>query len=316
MLNNTSNECNESYYNIINLYWTISNPYDDFFNSKEYYDTDKRFYSIDKEEDNNENLENQKYPLFNDKEEENNLSVSVNKDDKISPEIKLNIASNIITGVTAVNSVLPVNQIITFPKRKIFEVKREKKIEKVRKRNNKKKKVHTKANKDNILIKIHRKVLKYTLKFINSKLNKSKNSEINCIKLKKIDNSIFRKYNNKVILELLKMKLKDLLSFKLSGKFLKQDKDYNKKKIDYIFEHGDEEIKNLLNLTFKEILDIYCSNNNSDFFIDFIKIDDDIKIFQKQNLEQNYIEKYENIAKNYESIINSIYPRPKSQRSK
>lgn len=311
-----SKELDDVYYKNFNFDLTKFDPYDNNSFFSDYINDIDNNYS--KEDDDNY-LENQKPP----KNEENESFIINNQNYKISSQVKKFKTPNIaLTKVTAENSVLPPKQIIIMSKKKIFEIKKIKNNEKGRKRNNQiyiKKKKHTKINKDNILIKIHRRVFKNTLEFINSILRKSKNSEINSIQLKKNDNSRFSKYNNKIILNLLKMKLKDLLSYKLSRKFKKKDKDYNRKKIDFILDHGDKDIISVINITFKEILDIYCSNgsnNNNELFKDFIKLDDDIKIFEKQNLEKNFIEKYENIAKNYENIINNINPRPKNYKNK
>ena len=146
-------------------------------------------------------------------------------------------------------------------------------------------------------------------KHINLKLSKSQNPKLNKIQLVKIDTSIITVSKKEDNLELLNKKMKDILSNKISSKYLYLEEDYNKKQIEFILKQNDEDINYELNLTYREILDVY-SNNKKDnpIFKDFKTLDDDLEELRIVN-DQKYLQLYEYTAKNLESIINAIFPR-------
>ena len=125
----------------------------------------------------------------------------------------------------------------------------------------------------------------------------------------KIDTSIITISKREDNLELLDKKMKDILSSKISSKYLYLEEDYNKKQIEFILQQNDEDINYELNMTYREILDIY-SNNKKDnpIFKDFKTLDDDLEKLKKDN-NKKYLQLYKDTAKNLEPIINAIRPR-------
>ena len=204
---------------------------------------------------------------------------------------------------------------VTLPstKEKIFKTKKFKNFIGRKSKNSlyNKEKPHTKKSKDNIITTIKRKLINYSLEFINSLIKKSKNDEINKIKLLKIDNTSSIVYNKEKSLDLLNLTLKDLLSGTLSKKYKLLDENYNKININLIIENKENDLINAFNITLREILHIYCDDNKNGFFEDLKRLKDDKNNFKSKNEEKSYIELYEKTAKNFEEIINGIIPKKK-----
>ena len=182
--------------------------------------------------------------------------------------------------------------------------------------------IHTKYNRDNIITKIKRNLYNNFLEFINEKIKLSDNKEIKKIKLKKINGEVIKISSREGNLNLLKKTLKEILSERLSSKYKKYisiNCNYNKEKINYIFNSNEEELKNILNKNLREILFIYCNNNveNEDFedFEKFKRLKDDIEKFKNKNEKEEYINLYENAAYNFEKIIKGIHPRKSRKRN-
>ena len=232
-----------------------------------------------------------------------------------SPTKKIDLVKNNITKTTNDHTFLPIKPILS--KAKIFKINKIKKSRQGRKKLNQvynNEETHTKYSGDNIAIKIKRNNYNNYLKHINLKLRKSKNPNLNNIELKKIDTSIITVSKKEENLELLDQKIKDTLSNKISSKYLYLEEDYNKKKIEFILQQNDKDINYELNLTNREILDIYCNNKKDNLiFKDFKTLDDDLKELKKKN-DDKYIKLYEYTAKNFEQIINAIFPRRKRKK--
>lgn len=116
---------------------------------------------------------------------------------------------------------------------------------------------HNKFSTDNIIKKIKQKLLKYLVlsckPYIGNKLN-----SLNY----KIVNESGKKFN----LKLLDMHLKDLLSQEISGKCTTKSVDMNKKYIKQIIErNNDETINYILNITFRDWIDIFTLKRKSTF---------------------------------------------------
>ena len=106
------------------------------------------------------------------------------------------------------------------------------------------------------------------------------------------------------------MTLKQLLSNYITKKIKHFSKDYNKEKINLIFEKNERFLMDILNMTLREILNIYCDNNvKNNIFKYFKRLKDDIEKYQRKNESVKYIELYEETATNFEKIINTIIPR-------
>ena len=221
-----------------------------------------------------------------------------------TPTKKIDLIKNNVTKTTNDHTFLPIKPILS--KAKIFEINKIKKRRQGRKKMNQvynNEETHTKYGGDNIATKVKRNNFNNYLKHINLKLRKSKNPILNNIELKKIDTSIITVSKKEENLELLDQKIKDTLSNKISRKFLYLEEDYNKKKIEFILQQNDKDINYELNLTNREILDIYCNNKKDNpIFKDFKTLDDDLKELKKEN-DDKYIKLYEYTAKNFEQII-------------
>ncbi len=212
-------------------------------------------------------------------------------------------------------------------KEKIFNIKKiNKKSKAGRKSKNSSKKndkgIHTKKNKDNIIMKIKKAIYNHSLEFLNDKLENSENPKLQKLRLLKINKSIIGVHSKQKNLTLLKMNLKDIFYNKLSDKYSQKDINHNIKTINKILEENDDEIKAILNTSFEDIIKIYTLKNENPLFDGFTKIDKDIKVFEElyeddeKKEKENYIKKYKNIAENFEEIINCIHPRDKKKKNK
>ena len=243
----------------------------------------------------------------------------LNQDDKKNLVLnkKLNENVNLYTN-TKSTAEKTLSKIVISSPTKIFEIR------KVKKKGRKKKyeivykdKIHTKLNKDNIITKIKRNVYNHCLKFVNLLLSKSKNYKLKGIKLHKNNNSIIIASKKEENLYLLDLPIKEILSNKLSNKYIYLHEDYNKDKINYILRQNDIELNEVLNKTFREMLYLYCQDNANDttIFKDFKRLNDDLETFIKENEDEDededYINEYKKITLEFEDVINSIFPRKK-----
>ena len=173
---------------------------------------------------------------------------------------------------------------------------------------------HTKFEKKNILTKFKKKVYNNYLEFINKNIKDPPDEEIKKrkrkIKLRKINNSTIEVSSKKDNLELLEMKMKDILSQPLSNKFKNIDKNYNKKSIDFILKQKDKKLSSILNKKYDEVIRIYAYDSIDKDFDDFKSLKDDIK-----NMEnETYIEEYKKYAKSFK--INYIDIKERAPRRK
>ena len=215
-------------------------------------------------------------------------------------------------------------------KEKIFEIKKKK-----RNCGRKSKKVmdnkigkHNKEYPDNLRDKIKRTIYKHTLNFINKLIENLKNNKKKFY-LRKINTKLIFNCKKEKILELLNIKVKDILSINISKHHKKIENNFNKKIIDLIIKqyedllnenlaYKSEEIESLekiievFNKTFREMIEIYIDineQNQYNFYKEFIKLNDDIKNFREKGEKSNYIQKYENYARNFIKNIENIESR-------
>ena len=300
---------------------------DEIFDQPSFYENNYEIHSFGLNEEN-----------FNDKEdyeitsqEKNNLyfinspqlaqeinnEIDFNSNEKIpSPKSKLNLPNNDKTKTTNDNTIFLAKPIIS--KAKVFEIKKIKKTKLGRKKLNQiynSKNAHTKYNKDNIITKIKRNINANFLENLNLNLRKSKNPNLNKIQLVKIDTSVITVSKKEENIDLLDQEIKYTLSSKITPKFLYLEKDYNKKNIEFILQQNDKEINYQLNLTNREILDIYSNNRKvNPNFKNFKTLEDDLEELKTKH-DHNYLKLYEYIVKNFESIINKIFPRRKRKKN-
>lgn len=300
---------------------------DEIFDEPSFYENNNKILSFELNEEN-----------FNDKEdyeitsqEKNNLyfinspqlaqeinnEIDFNSNEKIpSPKSKLNLPNNDKTKTTNDNTIFLAKPIIS--KAKVFEIKKIKKTKLGRKKLNQiynSKNAHTKYNKDNIITKIKRNINDNFLENLNLNLRKSKNPNLNKIQLVKIDTSVITVSKKEENIDLLDQEIKYTLSNKITPKFLYLEKDYNKKNIEFILQQNDKEINYQLNLTNREILDIYSNNRKvNPNFKNFKTLEDDLEELKTKH-DDNYLKLYEYTVKNFESIINKIFPRRKRKKN-
>jgi hypothetical protein len=171
-----------------------------------------------------------------------------------------------------------------------------------------KKNQHNKFEKNNIIIKIKRRAFNFSLRLINKMLKKSENEDIKKIKLKKIKNSIIAVCEKHQNLDLLETKLKDLLSNDISPKYTKKENkaNFNKIQIDIILEKGEPELKEVLNKTFYDMINLYVQEKDENtLYKDIGNIEDDKKkiISLYESDGEVYFDRYKEIAKELKQII-------------
>ena len=215
-------------------------------------------------------------------------------------------------------------------KEKIFEIRKKKRNcgRKTKKGIDKKKGKHNKEYPDNLRDKIKRTIYRHTLSFINI-LIKNLNNNKKKYFLRKINTTQIFKCKKEKIIELLNIKVKDILSNNISKHHKKIENNFNQKIIDSIIKQYEdikkekqnykseeiqfiEEINEVFNKTFREMLEIYIDANNQfqfNFYKDFIKLKDDIKTLREKGEKDNYILKYEDYSENFIKNIENIEPR-------
>jgi len=210
----------------------------------------------------------------------------------------------------------------------IFMVKKEKKTLLGRRKRNRiylNEARHNKFEKKDVLTKIKKKAYISFLGLINKNIKDSKDEEIKKrkIKLRKVDNSVIEVSSKIDNLELINMKMEDILSAALSNNHKKIDKNYNKNAIDFILKRKDEKLITTLNKSFEDVIRIYAGDLRDKNFDGFKTIEDDVKKI-KDHLkddpdlefeEMNYIKTYTQYAKNFKLTYMNIKERsPKKKK--
>ena len=177
--------------------------------------------------------------------------------------------------------------------------------------------VHTKYRDDDIIMKIKVKSWDHYEDHLNLMLKRSDNDQINRIILIKIDPSIIKVHSRDDNLALLNKKISDIFSGKISKRFKNVEPLYNAKKIDLILQEGDPEIISALNKTFLDSIDLYCSKRTDIYlFEELQKLENDIEEFKNNGENEDYIQKYTEIAKNFKQKIKVIHKRQPRRKEK
>lgn len=166
-------------------------------------------------------------------------------------------------------------------------------------------KIRTKMDEDEILIKIKKHTNAFYLNLLNSALKYSDNEHLNKLQLYKIDTKMYTITDKDVNLKLLEIKVKDIFTLPLSSKYKNFPKDSNRIIIKSILEENDEKINKYFNLSFKDMINMYVHT----------KINEDLEKFRKNGDSLDYINKYREIALNFESHIRKIIPRSKRKEN-
>ena len=215
---------------------------------------------------------------------------------------------------TATATQMPANPEIRAKRTAIFEMKKVKhKFLGRRKKNRiyKYKAKHTKNETKNIMNKIKKASYNNFLELFNNNLKDSKDEEIKKrkIKLRKVSNSFIEVSSKNDNLDLIKLKMKDILSKPLSNNHKTFDKNYNKKAIDFILNRKDEKLISNLNKSFEDVIRIYADDLTDKNFDGFKTIKDDINLKEDSDLELEeleYIKTYKAYAKNYKETFMNI----------
>ena len=159
---------------------------------------------------------------------------------------------------------------------------------------------HTKFSHDNILRKIKVKFLHKIINFMNRLIITKYSTKIHMLKHLKgkisQDNSIsFNKM-------LLNSKLKDIFSSnEINGKYKLFEKFYNKEIIEKIYKENIIELIDILEMTFLDAFIIFKNEDNSDKMDGLEKLDKVIEELKLKEKNEEYIQKFEKVAKNFEN---------------
>ena len=116
---------------------------------------------------------------------------------------------------------------------------------------------HNRMSPDNIIKKVKAELFRYMTLFLNNIINNSNLGE-NDNEIYKLDYRFINQLNREIDLKYLNMPLKDLFSLDISPKYRKLEPRANKINIEKILnENQDEVIQFVLNMTFRDWLDIF-----------------------------------------------------------
>jgi len=165
-----------------------------------------------------------------------------------------------------------------------------------------KRKIHDRCELGNIRSKIKNKFHQFIIEFLNEKIKK-KNFKL---KFRKINYKFINLRNKTLNEKLMNMKIKEFLSFDISFKYKRINKDNNKK----ILKKTDFFMKKYYDLTYAEFYNKYfLKKKYFNYFINIIE-QREIRLMKDKNSENNiefnnYINKIKNLALNYTSYYNN-----------
>ena len=171
---------------------------------------------------------------------------------------------------------------------------------------------HTKYSHDNILRKIKVKFLKRVINYINS-IIMSKNIDGISI-LKPLKGEIAQNNTIQYNIELMNSKLRNILSSnEINGKFKLFDKYYNKNVIDTIYNENIKELIDIFEMTFFDVFKIFRDKNETEKLNGFEKIDSVIREIKLKEKDEEYINKLEKVAMNYENYYSENLSRKRDK---
>jgi hypothetical protein len=297
------------------------------------------YYSIEEVVSNYQDIYSKKSFLDEDEEKsfqnQNFSSYNINTDNNM---IENSLYTNIdfplpLLGSTQNTEIISGNEKpkteIMKPKIKIFEFIKEKKEEKnilkqKRKRNeNSKGKVHTKYDSDNIARKIKTKLFDGIIKILNNSLLRkgkifhiAKTKNNNSIHFVKINQDFLSQTSVQSTLDLLNSTLRDIFSQKCSVKY-KNYPDINRTSIQEISGNTFYERTNeILDMTFFQCLEHFRGSNKYEVLNQLEKEHENaLKEFYEKYGDDEYIKKFSECLKKYETIFSGKKPK-KSKFSK
>ena len=165
---------------------------------------------------------------------------------------------------------------------------------------------HTKYSRDNILRKIKVKFLSKLIKHINRIIIRKYNHIIKVLLPLKgaVSQNNTISFNQK----LLNSKLKDIfINYDINGKFRLYKNNYNKEIVETIYKNNIQELIDILEITFLDAFNIFKNITESQKLNGMDKLDDVIEDIKKKENNEDYIDKFKNIAMNFENnYLNKI----------
>ena len=175
---------------------------------------------------------------------------------------------------------------------------------------------HDKYESDNIIKKCKNILISYMIKNINIYLDKEKKYK----PLLDLDYSLISNIKKDSDLELLSMKLKDIVSKDISSKYKSkfEEKDYNKNIINEIIqnEENNEKLMNLLDMTFSDWIDIFTYKIKNEYNKEINLLQQALdKINKKNNNDKIYLSKLIFYLYNYKRWFESKKGRNTNEKS-
>lgn len=225
--------------------------------------------------------------------------------------IDLDIDVNIIGDTNKKNKNYVIKNNVKVKKNQlIFNIKKIKKLGRIKKNSTKKGK-HNKMTKDNVIRRFKVQLITHIFNYINSLFNinnygKSK-KQINVIK--KVDSIYIKTISKEENIEWLNSKLNFIFSKTISSKLSNFDINYNKKLIQRIYSKNEEKkVINILDKTIREMLSIYCNDDPENKYPGFKTLKDDLIRLRELKEDEAYIEMYSLVAISFEEIYEKIIP--------
>ena len=254
---------------------------------------------------------------YNQTVNESDMSCDVNDDDLYYTKPKnmifsvINTEENEIKANESITSSSNRNDVEVQKKTKIF-------VKLGRKRKgeiNDKEKVHSKESKDNISIKFKRLFLKNLIKFLNTKLEKSKNLRINSLQFKFLNAGYTKSLKKDLNLEMLDSPAFVVLSRDIAKKYKNFHRDHNKKIIELIYEENEESLISILNESIRNLMKIFCIDKKEEgLFKEYKRLDEYIENFitnlsENEKDKKDYFNKLKYEGVNFEEGLKRIFGR-------
>lgn len=171
--------------------------------------------------------------------------------------------------------------------------------------------IHDKFKGDNMRIKYKRLFVNKLINFINQLIEISPELK-NIGKLQKLSSETIKINNKDNILKMLDLTAGEFLSQKSSVKKKNVNNDYNNNLIELIYKKNDITVKEVLNKTIRELMNIFCNDKTeNDKYPHFDRLQDYIDKCIQNNENENYINKFKYQALNYERLYINIEGRKK-----
>lgn len=181
---------------------------------------------------------------------------------------------------------------------------------------------HNKFAEDNIIRKIKGRFLEYCRLYINYSykkyfLNNNQTNKKYHNLLQRIDSKMVKQIKKERNIEWFDTKLYEIFSHNVSEKCSQYKEDYNKKQIKLLFDKNEvTDVIQILNMPVREMYENFIINKKRE---GFKTLENDLEEIKKKMIEENednieeYLNKYEFIAQNLESIFMKKNPRKKNK---